>query len=488
MKQQLKILHLEDDPHDAELIQATLAAELTPCDLIVVDTRKDFLNTIDKDTFDLILADYSLPQFDGISALEIVKTKYPDIPFIFVTGALGEELATETLKRGATDYVLKNKLSRLVPSIKRALNEAEERAEHKLAEEKIEHLNQVLLAIRNVNQLIVREKNRDRLIQSACDNLIETRGYYNVWIALLDEKNMLVTTASAGTGKDFLLVVDKLKRNELPACGKKALTQSEIVVIHNPPSSCTDCPLSDNYQGREGMSIRLEHEGKVYGLLTVSIPTRFIEDEVEHSILHEVANDIGFALHGVEVEEKRNLAEESLRESEEKFRTIFNNAPDGILIADLENKKFLLGNKKICHMLEYTEEEIKELGVSDIHPEKDLPHVIEQFKKQSRGEISLVSDLPVKRKDGTIFYADVNSFPISISGKTYLTGIFRDISERKETEEKLLKREQELKNRVKELEDFYEMGIGRELRMIELKREIEQLKEDLAKYKTNAGN
>ena len=124
-----------------------------------------------------------------------------------------------------------------------------------------------------------------------------------------------------------------------------------------------------------------------------------------------------------------------LRDSEYRFRTIFDNAADGIILVDVESKKLHSGNKPFCQMLGFNPEEIKNLGVMDIHPEKDLPHVIEEFEKQLRGEFTLSSDIPVKRKDGSVFYADINSFPIILSGKRYLLGIFRDITERKRAEE-----------------------------------------------------
>jgi len=135
MKRPLRILHLEDDPGDAELVQATLADEGVDCEMVVVSTREDFAAGLEKGGFDLILADFALPAFDGMTALAIVRETHPDLPFIFVSGRLGEEAAIESLRNGATDYVLKNRLSRLAPSVKRALVEAEERAELKRAEE-----------------------------------------------------------------------------------------------------------------------------------------------------------------------------------------------------------------------------------------------------------------------------------------------------------------------------------------------------------------
>ena len=137
MNSPIRILHLEDDKNDAELVHATLSSEGVVCDIALVDTRDVFISSIEKFSFDLILADYSLPSFDGFSALEIAKRKCPDIPFIFVSGALGEEYAVETLKRGATDYVLKNRLSKLATSINRALREADEKAKRRRLEEQL---------------------------------------------------------------------------------------------------------------------------------------------------------------------------------------------------------------------------------------------------------------------------------------------------------------------------------------------------------------
>jgi len=135
MQSPLRILHLEDNPRDAELIQAILETEGITCQVTRVDTEADFLASIDHGGFDLIFADYTLPSFDGHSALKITQEKCPDVPFIFISGTLGEEVAIEALKIGATDYVLKERLSRIAPSVQRALREAKERAERKRAEE-----------------------------------------------------------------------------------------------------------------------------------------------------------------------------------------------------------------------------------------------------------------------------------------------------------------------------------------------------------------
>jgi signal transduction histidine kinase len=150
MKTCLRILHLEDDPLDSELVKSALGAEGIVFDLVRVATRDDFVAALEGGGFDMIFADYSLPSFDGLSALEISKKKCPDVPFIFVTGKMGEELAIDTLKSGATDYVLKHRPSRLGPSVRRALSEVEERLKLRKAEEELkryqEHLEELVRA------------------------------------------------------------------------------------------------------------------------------------------------------------------------------------------------------------------------------------------------------------------------------------------------------------------------------------------------------
>jgi signal transduction histidine kinase/DNA-binding response OmpR family regulator/HPt (histidine-containing phosphotransfer) domain-containing protein len=188
----------------------------------------------------------------------------------------------------------------------------------KQAEEKLKHLNAVLIAIRNVNQLIAKEKDRDKLLKEVCENLIETRGYYNSWTALLDKSEGLVTTAEAGLGKDFLPIVERLKRGELTECAKRALAKPDVVVIRDPSATCLDCPLAGDYHGRGAMTIRLGHGGKVYGLLSTSVPRVFVSDAEEQSLFKELAGDIEFALHSIELEEDRKQAEEQLKKAKDE--------------------------------------------------------------------------------------------------------------------------------------------------------------------------
>jgi len=134
MKSPLHILHLEDDPNDAALVQSTLKTEGITCAITRVENRDDFVAALEHGGIDLVLSDFTLPAFDGSSAAEIVGAKWPAIPLILVSGTLGEEQAIDSLKSGATDYVLKERLARLAPAVRRAMQEVEERAERRRLE------------------------------------------------------------------------------------------------------------------------------------------------------------------------------------------------------------------------------------------------------------------------------------------------------------------------------------------------------------------
>jgi PAS domain S-box-containing protein len=203
----------------------------------------------------------------------------------------------------------------MIPNTKKSVASLMDISECKQVEEKIKHLNLILRAIRSVNQLIVKEKNRERLVKGACNNLIKTRGYYSALIALLDESGKLETYAEAGIGKALLPIVELLKKGELIFCGQKALKQQEVVTIKDPVSTCPECPLMKQHSGRRAMTIRLEHSGKVYGFVSVSIPAHIADDQEEQSLFKEVAGDIAFSIHNIELDEELQQSYQRLKKT-----------------------------------------------------------------------------------------------------------------------------------------------------------------------------
>jgi len=170
LKTEIHILMVEDIDADADLVAHTLRKGGIVFTAERVETRAAFTRALERSPPDVILSDYSLPSFDGYDALAIARGKCPDVPFIFVTGTLGEEVAIETLKKGATDYVLKQRLSRLVPSVHRALRETEVRSERKRAGDQLRQSHEQLRAL-SVHLQHVREEERIRIAREVHDEL-----------------------------------------------------------------------------------------------------------------------------------------------------------------------------------------------------------------------------------------------------------------------------------------------------------------------------
>jgi signal transduction histidine kinase len=171
VKKDIRVLLVEDDAADAELIKFALRdSGLGAFSWHRVEDREEFIRELEKFTPDLILSDYALPSFNGLTALELTRQICPEVPFVFVTGTMGEEVAIESLKKGATDYVLKTRLTRLTPAVKRAMREAQDRAERKQAEARLQESHEQLRALSTYLQF-VREEERTRIAREVHDEL-----------------------------------------------------------------------------------------------------------------------------------------------------------------------------------------------------------------------------------------------------------------------------------------------------------------------------
>jgi two-component system cell cycle sensor histidine kinase/response regulator CckA len=163
----IRILHLEDNPDDGFLVHSTLGREGLPCDITLVESREQFISAIRTHQFDVVLSDHRLPGFDGLSALRLLREHDAVVPFILVSGSLGEEAAIETIRSGVTDYVLKDRLSRLAGCVRRALSEAHDRRERHLAEEALRRSEQrFAVALTTMAEGLLHVDNGGRVVMS----------------------------------------------------------------------------------------------------------------------------------------------------------------------------------------------------------------------------------------------------------------------------------------------------------------------------------
>lgn len=315
-------------------------------------------------------------------------------------------------------------------------------------QEKIERLNLVLRTIRNVNQLLVKERNRNKLLKGVCRNLVKNRGYYNAWIAVFGEDGGLVANAQAGLGKEFSSMVELLKNGKLTDCAQKAMSQKGVVVTEDPLSSCTDCPLATNYSGRGAMTVQLEHGGKVFGILSVSIPKHFLAEEEERSLLEEVARDIAFALHSIEMEEEREQAEEVLRESEKRYRSVFENTGAATFIIE-EDMTISMINTKFERLSGYSKKEVEgKMKWTEFVAEEDLKRMKEYHFKRRKNERSAPTEYEFRFIDKNGSLKDIFCKIGLIPGTKRSVGSLMDITSLKQAEEALRESEQRFRDLV----------------------------------------
>ncbi|HLP59706.1 MAG TPA: GAF domain-containing protein, partial [Candidatus Deferrimicrobium sp.] len=196
-----------------------------------------------------------------------------------------------------------------MPITKDSAINTENACECKQTEIKLAYLNRVLRALRNINQLIVQEKDIESLVKSACKYLTRDRVFHRARIALLNEKQQIILSVAESFDDPAASLGENGKQEKLSSCAQKALTQQGILGIHIPSGTCPDCAWCNILDGNSAMTVRLEHDGEIYGILTVSLDAHLTEDEEQQNLFKNIANDIGFALHHIRQEKERRRAE-----------------------------------------------------------------------------------------------------------------------------------------------------------------------------------
>jgi len=245
----VRILHLEDHELDQELVRVLLENAYIACEIVAVSTGEDFVRHLSLGNWDMILADFSLPTYDGMQALEIAVRTCPTTPFIFVTGTMGEEIAVESLKSGATDYVLKQHLKRLVGCVRRALNERAERLRRHQAEADLkvseEHL--LFLAFHDpLTDLPNRALLQDRLIRALSNATRRSEKVAILFIDLDQFKNVNDTLGHSAGDQILKQVAERLERSTRSGDTVARLGGDEFVLVVNGVKDANDAAVAAN--------------------------------------------------------------------------------------------------------------------------------------------------------------------------------------------------------------------------------------------------
>lgn len=206
----------------------------------------------------------------------------------------------------------------------RVMHEKKALGDLAIASESIQHLNTVLNALRNINKLITRGKNRNELIDGFCKILIEEGTYYSVWIVLADDNNQVTAWAEAGLGEKVLTLIEQLRKGMLTSCYRQAMAKPDIVIINDTTSACADCSLSREESHASAMTIRLEHGGRIYGVLCASTLSSIAENREERSLFQEVASDIAFGLDRLEIEMERQHLQNDATKRWKELQCLYN--------------------------------------------------------------------------------------------------------------------------------------------------------------------
>lgn len=298
----IRVLLVEDAPAEAELTILRLKKDGLHCECLRVETQERFTAALREFKPDVILSDFTLPQFSGPSALKLARELARDIPFIFVSGTIGEERAIEALHCGAVDYVLKENLSRLVPAIRRALEEVAARKERRRQEAQIARLTRVLRMLSGVNALMLRTRQPEEMLQEACRLAVSVGGYAAAIIALKQPGTRATKTAAAGTepartaefealvaqsvNRDTSVVGQVLKTGRLHICRDTG----EFPILASPTAGMQETKL----QPIVVLPIFLDKTA--VGVLVVAAPESGTLGEEELGMLREVASNLSFAL------------------------------------------------------------------------------------------------------------------------------------------------------------------------------------------------
>ncbi|MGH8299765.1 MAG: GAF domain-containing protein, partial [Steroidobacteraceae bacterium] len=300
----LRLLIVEDAATEAELAVRHLSSGGIACIPRTVTDEPQFRTALRQFRPHVILSDFTLPAFDGLAALDIARAEAPDVPFIFLSGTIGEERAIEALRRGAVDYVLKTNPARLVPAVRRALREVQERTRRRAAEREIARLTRRLKMQSGINGAVLRIRERDELLREACRVAYEVGAYdrsvvfrvasdgrtVNSWYWLGADESAgnipAVLTIGDGTEPDTSLTGRALRTGEIALCAD--LTRSE------PPVAIRDRLLQAGL--RSLVALPLIVDGAPVGALTLGSREAHVVSDEELRLLQDIAANLSFAL------------------------------------------------------------------------------------------------------------------------------------------------------------------------------------------------
>src|SRR5215216_456265 len=398
--------------------------------------------------WDAIVSDYHMPHFGALEALKMWRETGSEAPFIVVSGKVGEDVAVEIMKTGAYDYVMKDNLARLCATVERGLEEARQRRERKRAERELRRRDAILVAVRFAAERLLGEAvSWEESVRSILRRLGEATRTSRVYIFenfVGDDGELWATMRHEWVATSVSPQVDNPLMAAMPyrAAGYgrwvEMLGRGEPVYGHTREFPKSEQPELRNQDILSIVVVPIFVEGRWWGFIGFDECVRERQwSTAEVSALGAAAGTLGAAI-------RRRRIEEELKQSEERYRAVIEQATDGIYLLDVGTRRVLESNPSFQKMLGYAAEELREMEVYDFvaHSRENVDSVIQRTLEQKR---RLVGERKYRRKDGTLMDVEVGVSVISYRDKEAICTIIRDITERKRAEEALARSENRLR-------------------------------------------
>ncbi len=433
MSSPLRVLHLEDNRNYSALVSAKLAAEGFAAEVVCVETREDFQTALENERFDLVIADYFLPAYDGLAALKLAQEKLPGTPILLVSGTIGEEAAVASLKAGATDYVLKHWPERLVPAVRRALKEAEERKSRLRMETALVRREKHFRVLSTLGLKLSSAISAEEAAKVIVETADELFGWDACTLNLYSpDEDKIYPVLSIDTIRGQKLEIPSTEIDQHPTTRtRRILTQGAELVLREEPLAISPDGVGIGDKGRPSASLMfvpIRNRTRVIGILSIQSYKLKAYDEEDLTALQTLADYCGGALERIRVEQ-------ALRESERRFRQLFEDSPDAVFVEDT-NGRVLDANMAAAKLHGTTREELLGKSISDLVPPDKKAEVLQQFQKLVHGELRQTEGVSLTA-DGREIPVEVRTSRIQYSGKQALLLHVRNISERKQAEEAL---------------------------------------------------
>lgn len=300
-----QVLHLDDEPIILEITRMYLERN-GKIRVDSVSAPQEALRLMSTRRYDAVISDYEMPIMDGIEFLKEIRDCGHDLPFILFTGRGREEVVIRAFNNGATFYLQKggdpgSQFAELSKKIVHAAGQYR-------TKQKIKHLYRIFQALREVSGTLHSDGDLDKKLQNVCSIVSSGRGYQNVRIVLFDRDGE-VRIYQTGLDDRLFELVTYLKAGNRTSCTRRSLEGNREPVICEPNQTCSACPLYSDHQGQYALTMRLEHAGDVYGILSATLSSDFATDADELAMFAELGNEIAYAIHHYALVEEQNAME-----------------------------------------------------------------------------------------------------------------------------------------------------------------------------------